>query len=95
MTTETSDGHDGNIGYRRLIGLGEARTVKLVTNEEVIAIAMLVGDGAPALCAYCNGKRNEKTITGVRICRECGGTGFEYIGRKTLATITEMLRNGG
>lgn len=89
MTTETDGGREG---YRQLVGLGEARFIMMVTNEEVIAIAMLVGDGAPALCAYCNGKRDEKTITGVRICRECGGTGFEYIGRKTLATITEMFR---
>lgn len=66
-----------------------------LTHDEVKTIAMLIGGQQPVDCSYCHGSRQERTITGVRTCRECGGTGFQSMSPELLRALLDMEKTNG
>lgn len=61
--------------------------VQLPTNEEIEAMAMLLGEST-AFCSCCLGKRVSKGLFGIPVrCSQCNGFGYDYLGVKTLKAL--------
>lgn len=63
---------------------------RVVPREEVICIAMLLGESEPIICSCCRGKGFEHRLWGQSVCSQCEGWGFDWIGPKTKQSMIDQ-----
>lgn len=71
------------------------QTKPLPSNDEIKATAMLLGETA-LLCSCCLGRRYKKYVIGGHVrCGQCGGIGFDLLGKYTMEAFGIVDRPQG
>lgn len=60
----------------------------------VLTASMLLGEGSPIICSCCRGRGSSNGVFGGwSRCGQCSGTGYDYIGPKTIQYLAELIKD--